>query len=143
MTSNNNSMPDLSLAASSKFVAAAGLIVDEVTPTTLRGHAELGADHHTPWGVIHGGLYATLVESAASIGASNAVADRGQFAVGVHNSTDFLRSSTGALVQVEAHAIHQGRTQQLWQVVISDSASGKTLARGQLRLQNLPRPDEG
>ena len=31
----------------------------------------------------------------------------------------------------------QGRTQQLWQVDVKDSA-GKLLAHGELRLQNLP-----
>jgi uncharacterized protein (TIGR00369 family) len=106
----------------------------------VRGHVDLGADHHTPWGVVHGGVYATIVESAGSIGASHAVAGHGQFAVGVHNATDFLRPSTGGRASVEAEALHQGRTQQLWQVLISDEASRKVLARGQLRLQNVPLP---
>src|SRR5699024_12189651 len=57
------------------------------------------------------------------IGASNAVADRGEFAVGVHNATDFLRPSTGARVDVEANALYQGRTQQLWEVIITDRKS--------------------
>ncbi|WP_110208212.1 PaaI family thioesterase [Nocardioides daejeonensis] len=140
---NSDRIPEASLGAASRFVAASGLVVDEVTATSLRGHAELGADHHTPWGVIHGGVYATIVESAGSIGASYAVAERRQFSVGVHNATDFLRSSSGATVQVEAAALHQGRTQQLWEVVVSDEATGKVLARGQLRLQNVPLPDSG
>src|SRR5699024_3863597 len=70
-------------------------------------HAELGEDHYTPWGVIHGGVYTSIVESAANIGASHAVADRGEFAVGVHNATDFLRPSTGARVDVEARPHYQ------------------------------------
>lgn len=134
------STPDVSLDGASRFVAASGFIVDEVTNTEVRGHADLGEDHHTPWGVIHGGVYTTLVESAGSVGASHAVFDKGEFAVGVHNATDFLRPTSAARVSVEATALHQGRTQQLWQVVISDSSSNKVLARGQLRLQNVPLP---
>jgi acyl-coenzyme A thioesterase PaaI-like protein len=38
---------------------------------------------------VHGGVQATAVESAAGIGAPTAVADRGQFAIGVHKATDF------------------------------------------------------
>ncbi|MGO2035101.1 MAG: PaaI family thioesterase [Brevibacterium sp.] len=140
MDTHEKSLPDVSLEGASRFVAATGLVVDEVTPTSVRGHAELGPDHHTPWGVVHGGVYTSIVESAGSIGASHAVADRGEFAVGVHNATDFLRPTTGATVSVEASALHQGRTQQLWEVVIADSASSKVLARGQLRLQNVPLP---
>lgn len=124
----------------SRFVAASGLVIDEVTATSLRGHADLGEDHHTEWGTIHGGVYASLVESAGGAGAGCAVAERGQIAVGVHNGTDFLRPSTGGRVTVAAEALHQGRGQQLWDVVISQESSGKVLARGQLRLQNVPRP---
>lgn len=135
--------PDFSLDAASRFVAASGFVIDEVTETSLTGHVELGVDHLTPWGVVHGGVYATIVESAGSVAASRAVLERGQFAVGVNNSTDFLRPSTGGRAVVEATVLHQGRTQQLWQVIITDEASWKVLARGQLRLQNVPLPQSG
>jgi len=135
--------PDFSLDAASRFVAASGFVIDEVTETSLTGHVDLGVDHLTPWGVVHGGVYATIVESAGSVAASRAVLERGQFAVGVNNSTDFLRPSTGGRAVVEATVLHQGRTQQLWQVIITDEASWKVLARGQLRLQNVPLPQSG
>ncbi|WP_209323772.1 PaaI family thioesterase [Brevibacterium renqingii] len=143
MSTQDTSIAGVSMEGSSRFVHAIGFTVDEVTTTSVRGHAELGEDHHTPWGVVHGGVYTSIVESAASIGGSFAVAESGQFAVGVHNATDFLRPSTGARVDVAASALHQGRTQQLWEVVISDSATGKQLSRGQLRLQNVPLPSAG
>lgn len=44
-----------------------------MTATRVVGHIDLGPGHHTPWGVIHGGVYATAVETAASLGASAAV----------------------------------------------------------------------
>lgn len=142
MTATPSRLPDVTLDAASRFVAASGFVVDEVSDTHLRGHVHLGADHHTPWGVVHGGLYTTIVESAASIAASQAVADRDEFAVGVHNATDFLRPTTGGLARVEAEPLHQARTQQLWQVVITHEETVKVLARGQLRLQNVPLPDQ-
>ncbi|NEW37937.1 PaaI family thioesterase [Nocardia cyriacigeorgica] len=132
--------PSVDLADASRFVAGSGFVVEELSGTSVSGHVDLGTDHHTPWGVVHGGVYATIVETAASIGASAAVADRGEFAVGVHNATDFLRPATECRASVAAEPLHQGRTQQLWQVVITDDATGKTLARGQVRLQNVPLP---
>jgi len=59
----------------------------------------------------------------------------------LHNATDFLRSSVGGRVEVLAEPLQQGRVQQLWLVVITDQ-TGKPVARGQLRLQNLPLPSE-
>ena len=85
---------DLSADAASRLIAAAGLVVDSASGTRVAGHIDLGPDHHTPWGVVHGGVYTTAAETAASLGASLAVRDRGQFAVGVHNATDFLRPAT-------------------------------------------------
>ncbi len=123
------------------FVATTGLVIDEVSATSLRGHADLGEQHHTAWGTVHGGVYASLVESAGGAGAEHAVSGRDQIAVGVHNGTDFLRASTGGRVDVIAEALFQGRSQQLWDVVISQQDSGKVLARGQLRLQNTPKPE--
>ncbi|WP_460864108.1 PaaI family thioesterase [Rhodococcus aerolatus] len=134
-------MPDLSPAAAPAFLKAAGLEMTEASGTRVVGHLDLGSEHHTPWSVVHGGVYTTAVESAASVGASIAVADRGQFAVGLNNSTDFLRASSGGRAELVATALQQGRTQQLWLVVISRE-DGKELARGQVRLQNVDRPGQ-
>lgn len=138
--SDQHTEPGQERSAASRFVLASGLVIDEVSSTRLRGHADLGPDHHTEWGTVHGGVYASLVESAGGAGAGFAVSARDQIAVGVHNGTDFLRASTGGRVLVAAESLFQGRSQQLWDVVITQQATGKTLARGQLRLQNVPRP---
>ena len=65
--------PDLTNEAESAFVRAAGFVVDTVTATEVVGHLEVGADHHTPWGIVHGGVYSAAIESAAGVGASAAV----------------------------------------------------------------------
>ena len=126
--------------SSSEFVRVAGLDFEEIDGKGVRGWIELDERHHTPWGVVHGGVYATAVESAASVGASAAVKERGQFAVGVSNSTEFLRPMKEGRVDVIAEPVMQGRSQQLWQVIITRSEDGKEVARGQLRLQNVPLP---
>jgi 1,4-dihydroxy-2-naphthoyl-CoA hydrolase len=133
-------LPSVGRSSASPFVLASGFDPAETSGTRVTGHADLGPDQHTPWGVVHGGAYCAIIESAASIGASTAVADRGQFAVGVNNNTDFLRSMTEGRVDVVAEPVQQGRTQQLWQVSLTRSDDGKLIARGQVRLQNVPLP---
>jgi uncharacterized protein (TIGR00369 family) len=59
-------------------------------------------------------------------------------AVGVSNLTDFLRPHRAGRLSVIATPIHQGRTQQLWQVEIRRPEDEKLVARGQVRLQNVP-----
>jgi 1,4-dihydroxy-2-naphthoyl-CoA hydrolase len=116
--------------------------IHELSGSRVRATLSLKAAHHQPFGVVHGGIYAIAVEGVASAGAYAAVADRGMYAVGTSNTTDFLRPVTEAEVEVLAEPIFQGRTQQLWQVSITRTEDGKLVARGQLRLQNLPLPSE-
>jgi len=134
-------LPSVDLTAASAFVAAINFDVAEAGGSRVTGSVELGPDQHTPWGVVHGGVYSSVVESAASIGASLAVRERGQFAVGVNNNTDFLRPMTAGRVDVVAEPIQQGRTLQLWQVLLTRADDGKLVARGQVRLQNVPLPE--
>jgi 1,4-dihydroxy-2-naphthoyl-CoA hydrolase len=113
----------------------------ELTGARVRARLSLNEEHHQPFGRVHGGIYAIAVEGVASAGASAAVADRGQYAVGTNNTTDFLRPVSVAEVEVVAEPIFQGRTQQLWEVSITRLEDGKLVARGRLRLQNVPLPD--
>ncbi len=87
-------------------------------------------------------MYCSAIESAASIGASAAVADRGQYAAGLHNATELIRPATGGRATVLAHPVHQGRTQQLWEVTVTNGRD-KLLARGQVCLHNLDHPSLG
>ena len=125
-----------SLTDAGGFVREAGFEPDDVSGTRVTGHIDIDERHHTPWGIVHGGVYATAIESAASIGASTAVRDAGQVAVGLTNTTHFLRSITHGRVTIDAEALNQGRTQQLWKVDIRDDRD-RLLAHGEVRLQNL------
>jgi 1,4-dihydroxy-2-naphthoyl-CoA hydrolase len=120
------------------FRQSSGFAMHEVTGTRVRATMTLGKAHHQPFGIVHGGFYAMAVEGMASYGACAAVADRDMYAVGVSNTTDFLRPVTEAEVEIVAEPIFQGRNQQLWQVLITRTEDGKLAARGQVRLQNLP-----
>src|SRR4051812_44742098 len=110
---------------------------DESTPTRVTGSVAADERHHQPWGIVHGGLYTSAIETFATVGAYEAVKDSGRQAVGVSNATDFLRPHRSGRLEVEAIAIHQGRSQQLWQVELRRSDDDKLVARGQVRLQNV------
>jgi uncharacterized protein (TIGR00369 family) len=110
---------------------------DECGPTHVTGSVAADERHHQPWGLVHGGLSTTVVETFATTGAFEAVKDRGMQAVGVSNMTDFVRPHRSGRLEVEATAIHQGHTQQLWQVEVRRPEDRKLIARGQVRLQNI------
>lgn len=94
--------------------------------------------HHQPYGIVHGGVWCAVVESMASVGAALRALATGDVVVGVSNTTDFLRAHRVGRVDAVAEPVHVGRSQQLWQVVLTRASDGKPVARGQVRLQQLP-----
>lgn len=115
-----------------------GLEFDALSLTRVTAHLDVDDRHHQPFGLVNGGVWCTVVETVASIGAALHAAARGEVVVGVSNATDFLRAHRDGRVLVEGTPVHVGRTQQLWQVVLTRADDGKTVARGQVRLQSLP-----
>jgi 1,4-dihydroxy-2-naphthoyl-CoA hydrolase len=92
-------------------------------------------DHHQPYGIVHGGVYCTVIETVASLAGSAWFGERGHV-VGVSNQTDFLRATREGVLTAVTTPVHRGRLQQLWLVEISDG-SDRIVARGQVRLQNI------
>ena len=123
---------------------ALGLQIDEVSPTRVVAYVDIDERHQQPYGIVHGGVWASIVETVGSHGAAFAAAEiTGNMAVvGVANSTDFLRPHRAGRVRATGTPIMTGRTQQIWLVEIERVSDGKMLARGQLRAQNLSEPPE-
>ncbi|KAB1907259.1 PaaI family thioesterase [Micromonospora sp. AMSO1212t] len=117
------------------FVALLGLTFDEVSGDRVVIRWKVRPELHQPYGIQHGGVYCSVVETAASIGGALWLGDKGNV-VGVSNQTDFLRAVRDGELTAVGTPVHRGRSQQLWLVEITD-ADGRLVARGQVRLQNL------
>ncbi len=114
-----------------------GLVWDRISRDAAHAHIDIDARHLQPYGIVHGGVWCAVVESLASVSAALKVAGTGRFVVGVSNATDFLRSHRQGRVDAVATPIHVGRSQQLWQVVLTRATDGAPVARGQVRLANI------
>jgi 1,4-dihydroxy-2-naphthoyl-CoA hydrolase len=126
-----------------EFMRVTGLHFEEVSAELVTGWIDIGPQHHQPTGIVHGGVWCSAIEQAASFGASFA-APHGYGVVGVHNSTNFIRSFSAGRVRLHGSPLQQGRTQQLWEIRITSDADGSLLAVGQVRLANLaPRSGAG
>lgn len=130
-------MSDLTdLTDVSALMALLEIQFDEISATRVRGSAAADERHHQPWGIVHRGLYTTVIETFATTGACQAVKDKGQQAVGVANSTDFLRPHrSGRLDVVAVPTIKDERSSSgRWRCRPEED---KLVARGQVRLQNI------
>lgn len=109
-----------------------------MTPDGGRARLEINDKLLQPWGIVHGGVYCSIIESLASVTAHVWLSENGGgTVVGVNNNTDFLRAISAGTVTAVSTPIHRGRRQQLWLITISDH-NDRVVARGQVRLQNIP-----
>ena len=115
-----------------------GIEVVEIKSRRVRMRLEADARHHQPMGILHGGVWASIVETAASYGAGFLAREMGAVGVvGVSNQTDFLRSHSEGLLEIEATPLHAGRRQHVWEVRIQRPSDDVLVARGQVRFQVL------
>lgn len=109
-----------------------GLEPIEISPQQVVAQWDVSARHVQPHGIVHGGVYASVVETCCSVGALSA-APAGSLVVGVENHTSFIRPVREGRLTARAIPLHAGRRAQLWECTITDGG-GRLIASGRLRL---------
>ncbi len=97
-----------------------GLELLEMTDEFARGQLAVREELKQPAGLVHGGVYACVAETLASVATGVAVAAEGRMAMGLSNQTSFLRPITTGTLHAEATRKHRGRSTWVWEVEISD-----------------------
>jgi 1,4-dihydroxy-2-naphthoyl-CoA hydrolase len=102
------------------FDALYGLEILEATPELGRAQVRIRDELRQPVGLVHGGVYASIAESLASICTAVAVFPQGKTANGLSNQTSFLRPMLEGTIHAVAVRKHAGRTTWVWEVEQSD-----------------------
>lgn len=113
-----------------KFIRACG---EEVV-----ADMDIQPQHLQPYGLVHGGVLAALVEEVASVGATLHSMPSGQLAVGLDNHTTFLKAVRMGKLRATARPVARGRRTHVWHVQITDH-EGTKVACGSVRLMCLDR----
>ncbi|MCU1593979.1 MAG: thioesterase [Frankiales bacterium] len=123
----------------SGFDSLIGLRFDEVTKDQVVASFDITPQLQQPYGILHGGVLCSVVETVGSVSGANW---SGGAVVGTSNHTNFIKASREGRLTATSKPIHRGRTQQLWEVTITDEQD-RLIAIGQLRLANLDNTDLG
>jgi len=116
------------------FVAAIGLDVDELVEVGRRtARLPVVPGVCQPMGIVHGGIYAAIAETLASMGTADGVLGLGKVPLGMANNTSFLRPVSEGTVHAEARAFHRGRTSWLWDVEMRND-DGKLCATARVTI---------
>jgi 1,4-dihydroxy-2-naphthoyl-CoA hydrolase len=116
-----------------------GLRLLGYSDTEVRARVEVREELLQAAGLVHGGVYASMAESMASLATAIAVLPDGSVAMGLSNSTSFLRPVTAGSVHAHAVRLHRGRTTWVWDVRFSDDA-GRLCAVTRMTIAVRPLP---
>ncbi len=111
---------DLPYVAEHGFDSLYGLEITDVAETTISGRVVVRDELKQPAGLVHGGVYAAIAESLASLGTAFQVWPEGKAAMGLSNQTSFLRPITNGVIHAVAIRKHRGRTTWVWEVEMTD-----------------------
>jgi uncharacterized protein (TIGR00369 family) len=112
---------------------AMGLRFVRATVDEVVAELEIGREHQQPYGIVHGGVHAGVIETLASTGAALSAGTRGQSVVGLENNTSFIRAVRSGKLRATATPVTRGRRSQVWQGTIVDE-EGRVVATGRVRL---------
>jgi 1,4-dihydroxy-2-naphthoyl-CoA hydrolase len=121
------------------FDALYGLEVLEVTDDLVRAQVVVRDELRQPFGLVHGGVLASIAETLASLGTAVVVIPEGNAAMGSSNSTSFLRPILDGTIHARALRRHRGRTTWIWDVEITDDA-GRLCALTRMTIAVRPMP---
>ena len=113
-------LPDPIVPFEKTFDSLYGLQVHEISEEEVTATVPVRDEVKQPMGLVHGGLYASIAESLASMATAMAVAEDGKQAMGLSNATSFLRPITEGTVHATARRLHRGRSTWVWDVEITD-----------------------
>ncbi len=113
---------ELPFAHEQGFDGLYGLEVIGATDSQVRGRVIVRDELKQPAGLVHGGVYASIAESLASVATAWAVMPEGKQAMGLSNQTSFLAPITQGTIHAVANVRHRGRTTWVWEVEITDDA---------------------
>ncbi|MDQ3933318.1 MAG: PaaI family thioesterase [Actinomycetota bacterium] len=130
------------LAIPSPFDIHIGTQWLDLGPDEARARIAVEDHHKQPFGVVHGGVFATLAESVCSPATYRAVVDRGMTAVGQSNDTSLLRPVSQGHLNAVARPRHRGRTTWVWEVEITDD-DGRVCALARVTMAVRPAGRDG
>jgi uncharacterized protein (TIGR00369 family) len=110
-------------------------------PDDARARIEFRDELRQPYGLMHGGVYSTIVESLCSYATAAAVYEEGNIALGQSIEVSFMRPVSSGHAEARAVARHRGHSTWVWTVEIVDDDE-RLCALAKMTMAVRPRPPQ-
>lgn len=104
-----------------------GLEWEEARPGFIRGRFDVKPHHMAPNGFLHAASIIALADSACGYGCVLSKPDEAVGFTTIELKSNFLGTAREGAVACVAQLTHGGRTTQVWDAIVTDERTGRTL----------------
>lgn len=120
-------------AAMNKFGAASlpgylGIQIVGISNGEVAARLEIKAHHLAPNGFLHAGTVITLADTAAGYACMASLPEGAKSFTTIELKSNHLGTARDGAIACVAKPAHLGKTTQVWDVVVTNEANGKTIA---------------
>ena len=105
-----------------------GLTITAHEPGRLEAALDVRPELLAPNGYLHAATVVALADTACGLATRALLPDGATGFTTIELKTNFLGTARDGRIDTEATNVHAGRTTQVWDAVVRDAGSGKTLA---------------
>ncbi len=124
----NYKQTDFSKFGADCFPGLVGIEILQVTTNFAAARMKVKKTHFAPNGYLHAGSIVTLADTIAGYACLYNLPDNGKSFTTMELKSNFLGATKRGFIKAEATLQHGGKTTQVWDVVIKNEETQKTIA---------------
>ncbi|GAA4305315.1 PaaI family thioesterase [Klenkia terrae] len=105
-----------------------GIVVDTHEPGRLTSHLDVRSELLAPNGYLHAATVVGLADTSCGLATRALLPEGSSGFTTVELKSNHLGTATDGRVECVATNVHAGRTTQVWDAVVTDAGTGKTMA---------------
>ncbi len=111
-----------------KFPGLLGIVLTEISATEVRAEMDVTQSHLAPNGFLHAGSVVSLADTSCGNGCIVNLPKGASGFTTIELKSNHLGTARDGTIECVATPVHMGRTTQVWDAVVSNKGSGKTIA---------------
>ncbi|MCY4754177.1 PaaI family thioesterase [Pelomonas aquatica] len=105
-----------------------GIVVTRIGGGEVQAELAVRAELMAPNGFLHAGSVVTLADTCAGYGCLDNLPEGAVGFTTIELKSNFLGTALEGSIACTARAVHLGRTTQVWDAVVTNQSTGKTMA---------------
>ena len=105
-----------------------GIAISHVERGLVKAHLRVEKLHFAPNGFLHAGTVVTLADTACGYGCISSLPEGASGFTTIELKSNHMGTARDGTIECEAKAVHMGKTTHVWDAVVTNETTGRTMA---------------